>query len=212
MENLFGTLVTIALLLLIIGLFAPKISLFWYKNKTRKASLLIYGALAILFFVLFAINTDLPKTQSSSENETVSQGQEVKAIKVGDILHTSYFDVKVNHIEISNSVRTGNEFADLPAEEGVKYIIMNVTYKNTDTESRMIMDGVLWVNVGEKEYEFDKTETVMLDGWGILLDQINPMVSKTTNIVYKIPSDLSGDLYWQPGRADDDERIELGSL
>ena len=63
----------------------------------------------------------------------------------------------------------------------------------------MLMDGSVWINYNGKDYEFDKSESIMAEGWGLVLDQINPLISKTTNLVYKIPAEIKGDIYWQPG-------------
>ena len=92
------------------------------------------------------------------------------------------------------------------------YLIINASFKNTDKESRMLMDGSVWINYNGKNYEFDKAETVMLEGWGLLLDQINPLTTKTTNLVYKMPAEIKGNAYWQPGRANRDKKILLGNL
>lgn len=133
-------------------------------------------------------------------------------IGVGQVLRTEYFDVTVNKASTNQSVRTGNQFADKDPEQGILYLILNVTYKNTDNESRMISDGSVFINYNGKMYEYDKAETIMLDGWGILLDQINPLTSKTTNIVYKIPAEIKGSAYYEPGRNYDSKRIYLGDL
>ena len=118
----------------------------------------------------------------------------------------------MNKVGIQKSVNTGNEFANLKAEPGNKYLVMNTTFKNTDSESRMLMDGEILINYNGKDYTFDKSETVMLEGWGLLLDQINPLTSKTTNIVYKIPEELKGVAYYKPGRAGSNDIIELGNI
>lgn len=131
---------------------------------------------------------------------------------VGEVLRTDYFDVTVNKASTSQRVRTGNQFADKGPEQGILYLILNVTYKNTDNESRMISEGSVFINYNDKEYEYDKAETIMLEGWGIFLDQINPLTSKTTNIVYKIPAEINGPAYYEPGRNYDSKRIYLGDL
>ena len=120
--------------------------------------------------------------------------------------------ITVNKVSLEDRVNTGNEFADLKPEQGNLYLIINASFKNTDNESRMLMDGSVWINYNGKNYEFDKAETVMLEGWGLLLDQINPLTTKTTNLVYKIPAEIKGNAYWQPGRADSDQKILLGNL
>jgi len=115
-------------------------------------------------------------------------------------------------MEISDRVSTGNEYSDLPPEAGVRYLIIDAIYKNIDTESRMLSEGSVWINYNGSDYEFDKTETIMEEGWGIFLDQINPLMSKSTKIVYKVPEEVKGEVYWQPGRAEEEQFIYLGEL
>lgn len=172
------------------------------------------SAIVLTFFVFIAFGSGDDKTEkstSTSSSET-NESQPVNAKKIGETLPTEYFDVTVNKVEIQKSVNTGNEFANLKAEPGNKYLVMNTTFKNTDSESRMLMDGEILINYNGKDYTFDKSETVMLEGWGLLLDQINPLTSKTTNIVYKIPEELKGVAYYKPGRAGSNDIIELGNI
>lgn len=121
---------------------------------------------------------------------------------LGDIVRAGYFDVKVNSIAIKDRVSTGNEFADLKPEEGTKYLIMSVTFKNVANEPGTLFDGTLSVNSGTQVYKIDQSETIMLDGWGLFLDRLNPLVSKTTKLVYKLGSEMKGMAYWQPTGAD----------
>ncbi len=118
----------------------------------------------------------------------------------------------VNKALLSDRVNTGNQFASLNPEEGNMYLIINASFKNTDNESRMLVDGSVWINYKGKDYQFDHSETIMLEGWGVLLDQINPLTTKTTNLVYKLPKEIKGPAYWQPGRTSSSERIFLGNL
>jgi len=169
----------------------------------------------ILGVILLAILFNLPKSPSSNNSSQVqnqSQSETKRTVNVGEVLHTDYFDVKVNKVVLQNRINTGNEFADPKPEEGSRYLVINVTFKNISNESRMITDGSIWIDFNSKKYEFDKSETIMADGWGLFLDQINPLTSKKTNIVYKIPTEIKGPAYWQPGRAASDELIFLGNL
>ena len=111
-----------------------------------------------------------------------------------------------------NSVSTGNQFSDLKPESGTRYLIINTTFKNTSNESRMLMDGEVLVNYNGKDYTFDKSETVMAGGYGLMLDQINPLTAKTTNLVYKIPAELKGTAYYNPARSGSDDLIDLGNI
>lgn len=75
MENLFALLVLASLVLLVIGLFSPKTSLFWDKKNapTKKRSSFVYGIGLISSFILFGIFTDGKKaTNSTSKNNNLS--------------------------------------------------------------------------------------------------------------------------------------------
>lgn len=157
-----------------------------------------------------AVATTTEQTAASAETE--QKTQEPTGVSVGQVLHTDYFDITVNSVSLEDRVRTGNQFADKKPEPGNMYLIIDASFKNTDNESRMLADGSVWINYNGKDYEFDKSETIMLEGWGLLLDQINPLTSKRTKLVYKIPAEIKGPAYWQPGRASSDEKIALGNL
>ncbi|WP_185147321.1 DUF4352 domain-containing protein [Chryseobacterium binzhouense] len=151
--------------------------------------------------------------KSSTTSSTSSASAEAASYKkVGETLPTEYFDVTVNTVNVKNSVSTGNEFVDLSAESGTRYLIINTTFKNTSNESRTLIDGEVLVNYKGKDYTFDKSETIMLDGWGLMLDQINPLTTKTTNLVYKIPAELIGTAFYKPGRSGSDDLIDLGTI
>ena len=150
-------------------------------------------------------------TEQSSSSETKKE-EKNSAPTIGQTLKTDYFDVTVNKAGLQQKINTGNEFADKTAGEGNQFLVFNTTFKNTDKESRMLTEGTVYITYNGKEYEFDKAETIMLEGWGLLLDQINPLTSKTTNLVYQIPKEIKGPAYFRPGRADKDQRIFLGDL
>jgi len=152
------------------------------------------------------------RNQPQQQQPISKQSEEPTVVEVGQVLGTQYFDVKVNNVSINDRINTGNQFADLPPEQGILYLIINASFKNTDNESRMLTEGSVWINYNGKNYQYDKAETVMLDGWGLLLDQINPLTTKTTNLVFKIPTEVKGPVYWQPGRAGKNEVIFLGNI
>lgn len=175
----------------------------------------------LIIFILFVIGKLTENTSSTTNTADTNTNDSSTApittldnnvYKVGETLKSDMFEITVNKVGIYDRVNAGNEFVNLKPEAGINYIVFNTTFKNIDTESRMLMDGKLTINYNGKDYDFDKSETIMLDGWGLLLDQINPLVSKTTNMVYKVPAELKGDLYWIPGRVDDGQKILLGTL
>lgn len=148
-------------------------------------------------------------TESSTESAKDVPAQNV--IKYGQVLKTEYFDVIAKASGLYTNYADEEKGIDLPAEKGIMYLIIKLTFKNIDTESRMIIDGTIYTMHNGKEYKFDKSETILAEGWGILLDQINPLTEITTRVVYKLPTELEGNLLYQPGRAGETDRISLGT-
>lgn len=179
------------------------------KIDLKKATSII----AIAGFTFFAIASGDSKSGNESSSSSSSSATETsQAVAVGQPLKTEYFEITVKNVDVKDRVKTGNEFADLKPEQGNKFLIINTTFKNIDKESRMIMDGTVWIDYNGQKYEFDKSETVMLEGWGTMLDQLNPLTSKTTKLVYKLPAEITGTAYWQPGRSGKKELINLGEI
>lgn len=181
------------------------------KNIKHLASA---GAFAFFLAIAMGSMDDKKEKSGTSETSTAKANGEAKANykKVGETLPTDYFDVTVNKVIVENSVNTGNQFADLKPEKGTRFLIINTSFKNNSNESRMLIDGEVLVNYNGKDYTFDKSETIMLEGWGLMLDQINPLTTKTTNLVYKIPSELKGTAYYKAGRSGSDDLIDLGEI
>ncbi len=149
--------------------------------------------ISVFIFLAYASGEDGAGTSTSETPQD-------KIVKVGEILTTNHFEVQVNKVSIKDRVSTGNEFANIASEEGNQFLIFNITFKNIDNESRTFFEGEVIINSGGTDYKFDKSEMVMLDGWGSFLDQLNPLTSKSTNLVFKIPTEIKGDVYWKPGR------------
>ena len=178
------------------------------KNFKHLASA---SAFAFFLFIATGSGDDKKSTPTSSISSATAEAK-ASYKKVGETLPTEYFEVTVNKVSVQNSVSTGNQFSDLKPESGTRYLIINTTFKNTSNESRMLMDGEVLVNYNGKDYTFDKSETVMAEGFGLLLDQINPLTAKTTNLVYKIPAELKGIAYYKPGRSGSNDLIDLGNI
>lgn len=118
-----------------------------------------------------------------------------------------YFDVSVNDCTLSKSVDTGNRYTTLKPDADARYLTVNATFKNTDNEGRLPFEGSLFITKDGKDYKFDTTELVMSEGYGIRLRSLNPFIKLTTKIVYKVPNELSGDVYWKPGRNAEDKKL-----
>ena len=177
----------------------------------------LFSAVILVFFLILAIgsggdNNPSSDTSASSEGVNNDAGKPGNFKNVGEALTTDYFDVTVNEFTLKDKVSTGNQFADLKKEEGIRYLILNITFKNIDSESRMLSDGEILINYNGKDYKFDKSESVFVEGWGLMMDQINPLTSKTTKLVYKIPAEIKGLAYYRPGRSNKNDLISLGNI
>lgn len=148
--------------------------------------------IAFFLFLAFASGDETPVSTKDVETN--------KIVSVDSILQTDYFEIKVNKVSIRKSVQTGNLFANIKSQPGVKFLVFNITFKNIDTESRMFEEGEVLINYNGKDYVFDKSESLLIDGWGAFLEQLNPLTSKKTNLVFKIPEEIEGKIYWKPGR------------
>lgn len=151
-------------------------------------------------------------TKNTSEESDLNSKSQDQTVGIGQPLKTEYFEITVNKANLTDRINTGNQFTDLDAESDINYLVLNTTFKNIDNESRMIIEGSIWINYNGKDYEFDKSEVIMLEDWNLALATINPLTSKTGNIVYKIPKEIKGDAYYQPGRTLNDEKIYLGTF
>lgn len=206
-----GTIILLCILFFPVGLYGlwknESISKGWKVGVTSLFAFIIIVEIAAIKKIKPSPNSD-----NATNSQITQEGNSKKITGIGDILHTRYFDITVNKAGTRDRINTGNEFANLKPENGIMYLFINATFKNIDNESRMLSEGSIWINYNGKDYEFDKSESIMADGWGLFLDQINPLTSKTTNLVYKIPIEIKGDVYWQPGRADTDQRIFIGKM
>ncbi|KTB91606.1 hypothetical protein AO073_01660 [Pseudomonas syringae ICMP 11293] len=118
-----------------------------------------------------------------------------------------YFDVTVNDCTISKSIDTGNRYTTVKPDPDARFLTVNATFKNTDNEGRLPLEGSLFISMDGKDYKFDTTESIMSEGYGIRMRSLNPLIKLNTKIVYKVPNELSGEVYWKPGRNAEDKRL-----
>lgn len=118
-----------------------------------------------------------------------------------------YFDVTVNDCTLSKSIDTGNRYSAVKPDPDARFLTVNATFKNTDNESRLPLEGSLVISKDDKDFKFDTAETIMSDGYGIRMRSLNPLIKLNTKIVYKVPNELSGVVYWKPGRNAEDKKL-----
>jgi len=165
----------------------------------------VFAIIGIIFIKALFFNE--PSRTENQSQPVVETPPQPTTVNMREVLHTHYFDFVITDAYHVREVNTGNEYTDLPAERGAKYIVLEVAIKNTDRESRMLFSGSLWVNYNGVDYQYDKAETILADGWMMDMQTLNPLMTKAVHVVYKIPSEMEGLAYWVPGRATNGERI-----
>lgn len=123
-----------------------------------------------------------------------------------------YFEVSANKAFATNKIGTGNKYAEPKPWEGSRFFVVNASFKNISTESRLPIGGSLFINYNGKDYEFDTVEPIMLEGYNIWFKSINPLITMKTKIVYRIPNEVSGEVFWRPGRNPTDTRLWVGKV
>lgn len=182
------------------------------NSKQKKKWPLIAKIILWGLGIFIAIGIIAVATGGSDDKTDSDTSSAAKEIGLGQTLHTRYFAVRVNKAYVSSKVSTGDEYADLPQESGNQYLIIELDLKNTDNESRMMFDGEIHIMSKGREMKYEQAETVAADGWNIIVDNINPGVTKRTKLAYKIPANISGKAYYYPARSGDGDRIFLTNL
>jgi hypothetical protein len=213
MDSLFALLCLASLILLIIGLFSPKASLFWdKKERTRKKSALVYGGLMVLFFIFFGVSndrklesksaetvksssstqttdlmTDKTETEKTSSLNAEEPKQEYK--KIGDQVEIGNFSYLVKQASFAKAI--GNEFMKKTAD-GL-FLVVNVSFRNNDNEEHTL-DNSLFKLTDENGTEFESSsegETALeMSGKSTLfLKQCNPNITKSGFLVFEVPED-----------------------
>lgn len=171
------------------------------NKRSNKPVFAIYGAI----FMLIVLSVLVGKCRKgNSEAEPTAK---VHFPGIGETMHSNYFDITVNRVISSSYFDTGNPYTSLEADANSYYLILSVTYKNTDTESRNILGGDLLFNYNDRILTYDKREWIS-NGW----EQINPVETFTGTMIYKIPKEVHGLAYFKPARASENAAIYLGII
>jgi hypothetical protein len=220
MSTLFGLIAVLSLIMGFLGLIKPSLALFWAKeNQHRKKVMWVYGAVFLISIFMSSLSQSPEEKKAMEENarkaEQEAQVEKRASIpKVGETLKTPYFEITVHEVGISRELNTGNPFSNPKPQQGTQFLFFSVTIKCIDKESRMIhSEGEVVLQTAEgEEYIYDKAETILAEGWGINLLQINPMTSHQTKLAFRIPENIQGTLIWKPSRTYNDELILLGNI
>lgn len=121
------------------------------------------------------------------------------APSIGDPVKAGHFEVIVHEVGAGTIVNTGNPYTDVEAEPGAGFLTLVVSFHNTDKRERMVVSsGTLSFLRDDEEYQISQTEIIPVEGFGIFLETVNPTMTFKTKLVYKIPIDTTGPVWWLP--------------
>jgi len=112
-------------------------------------------------------------------------------------------DFYVNIISCSSRTNLGtrNRRNEPELWDGARFYIIDVEMQNIARESRRLGTGRLYINSGGVEYSYDSPERVLLDGFNFGYGRVGPLVKARSKIVYIVPEDMSGEVFWSPGES-----------
>lgn len=157
-------------------------------------------ALGVVFILGEIIYLSYPKLSKQFSSYTEQRNKEKaiknapKAFKVGESIKGNKFEITINSIKTANAVNTGNQFTSLPKKSGQKYLILDLTFKNIDKETRTVTDEgeIAIFKEGWETLTIDRSEVVMREDIGILLQHINPTMTRNFKLIYAIPDNFIG--------------------
>lgn len=124
------------------------------------------------------------------ETKTEEKKEQAKEYKVGDVVPVEKFEYKVNSIKTATKI--GNEFLNKKTDG--QFLIINVTVTNKDSEARII-DTSLFKIIDSQGREFEPMadgDVYVNENVEFFLQEVNPNLSKTGNIVFEMPKDAKG--------------------
>jgi hypothetical protein len=182
-------------------------------RKTNIIANVAFGLIAILIVVaIIAFVKDKNKNVQNKKFSAIETSASLHEGSTGEIAHTRFFDIVIDKVSFLESITDSSIMLNLPNEEGSHYMIAEITIKNIDAESKMMPEGELYVE-GEKGNNFyQRPETIIAKGWGLLMENIPPGTTKKTKLVYKLPAELKATIFYYPDISYNKDRILLISI
>ncbi len=124
---------------------------------------------------------------------------------------TDHFAISVTGCKATASLSKDILLSPKPWDDS-RFYVVDATFKNIDSESRVPSEGSLFIFYNGREYKYDSPEPVLDNRYGLRLQAVNPLLTLKTKLVYRIPNELEGEVFWEPGRNKQAKRIWCGNL
>lgn len=181
--------------------------------KTHFLAKIAFFLIAVLIVVaIVALVKD--KKDDKRRITGVVKDRPLEEVKTGQPLATRFFEVVIDSVQLVDSISyTYNRgLVKSPVEPGNKYFVLYITLKNTDTESKMMPEGLLTIEQGVNELKYADPEIFTAEGWGAVMVNIDPGITRKTRLVYKIPAGITGKAYYYADVNYNRDRIFLANL
>jgi hypothetical protein len=146
----------------------------------------ILGGFVVVVILAGIFGQEADDQGNASSAETANAG--VKNNYIGEWVQSDYFKVAV--LDVSEKKGAPVEFMCDSAPDGSRYVMVNISVENTDTESRTLLtEGEIHIPYNGETLEFDQTESCTLgqDGFINFMDDIGPFVKMQGRVTFVIP-------------------------
>ncbi len=139
-------------------------------------------------------------TTSADSNKDVQENKEDNNVSIGQELKVGKVIFKVNSIAEVNEISAANGYMKYtPDADGAVFLNVNVTVKNNSTEMIQTDSGFFKLKTKDG-VTYSPSTIVVSDDKYFLYEGINPGLALTGNVVFEVPSGLTGlDLQVQTG-------------
>ncbi|WP_428912116.1 DUF4352 domain-containing protein [Niallia sp. Krafla_26] len=132
--------------------------------------------------------------QVEEQGDTSAKEEETKEelLSVGQPVKTGDFEYVVKGSSETNEIKSDNQFIDSKTTTG-KFIVVDYSVKNLDSEARMVDAGLFRIKSGGNEFKpmQDGDIMMLLGDANLFLEEVNPQMSREGKIVFEVPADLA---------------------
>tara|TARA_B100000886_G_C20400066_1_gene482147 strand:- start:1047 stop:1592 length:546 start_codon:yes stop_codon:yes gene_type:complete len=142
-------------------------------------------AVLIVLGLIFGGDSDSSSSSASSSSSKNYMNTWVK---------TYYFDVGITGAKLTKRALGGQYSGCDNASNGSQFVVLDVAIKNTDTESRTLLEtGEIHILSDGKNLKYENPVdcTLFQDGYLNFMDDAGPMVEKRGKVAFEVPAQFS---------------------
>lgn len=131
------------------------------------------------------------KAGEQSEKTTKDEEKKEEVLSIGQPVTLDKFEYVVKGANETNEIKSDNEYIESKTTTG-KFIVVDYSIKNLDSEARMVDSELFRLKSGENEFKpmQDGDIFMILGDANLFLEEVNPQMSREGKIVFEVPADL----------------------